>query len=82
MSFITKRQLASLASASALVATMAVAAVPASAMAARPRRPSSDRRRLNPHSTTSDRHVARHRRPVDATGFDIGVYYSPGQTAP
>ena len=72
MSLITKRRLASLASASALIATMAVASVPAATLAAEPhRRPGSSatastsppRRSAGPSPAT-----------LDATGCDIGVY--------
>ena len=72
MSFITKRRLASLASASAIIATMAVAAAPAATMAADVRhRPGS-----SATATTSPPHQigGAVTGTIDATGFDIGVY--------
>ena len=77
MSFITKRRLASMASASALIATMAVAAAarcdPGGGRATRPG--SSQGRRPSPPSTS----IRRHPSPgtIDATGYDIGVYFGP-----
>ena len=74
MTFITKRRLASLVSASAIVATLAVAAVPAATLAARRRhRPGSSATAIDLTVRTSDRRDASPAT-LDATGCDIGVY--------
>jgi hypothetical protein len=77
MSLITKRRLARLATASAIVATMTVAAVPTAALAADGQTAFTDRdgtaltaKIINPAAPVTA--------PVDATGYDIGVYFSPG----
>ena len=70
--FTTKRRLASLVSASALIGTMAVAAVPASAMAAclRTRPGSSATGSTSPPPRSAGPSPVQ----LDATGCDIGVY--------
>src|SRR5262245_36800505 len=79
MSLISKRRLASLATASALVATLAVAAAPGAAFAADGQTEFMDRdgnvltaKIIDPAAPVTA--------PVDATGYDIGVYFSPGHT--
>ena len=71
--FITKRRLASLASASAMIATMAVAAVPAATLAASPSapRPGSSATATNLTAAQIGGTVTGE---LDATGCDIGVY--------
>ena len=72
MSFITKRRLASLASASAIIATMAVAAAPACGHggAVHPDRVQSATASTSPPPRSAGRSPGR----LDATGCDIGVY--------
>ena len=72
MSFITKRRLASLASASALVATMAVASMPAATLAATTCTPTGFIR--DSINLTAARIGGTVTGTLDATGCDIGVY--------
>ena len=71
MSLITKRRLASVASASALVATMAVASLPGATMAARL---PADRVRSGWHNSPPQQIGGTVTGTLDATGCDIGVY--------
>jgi hypothetical protein len=72
----TKRRLAGLASASAVIATMAVATAPAAAMAVSPtilvNGEQLTAKIVNPTAPVTGT--------IDATGYDIAVYYGPGHT--
>ena len=80
MSLISKRRVASLASASALVATMAVTAAPAATLAAE----SGLTGFTDRDGTTLTAKIIDPVAPVTGTitadGYDIGVYYSPGHS--
>ena len=75
--FITKRRLAGLASISGVVATMAVAALPATTFAAEDnsvsvRGTTLTAKYINPTAPVTGN--------IDASGFDIAVYFGPGHT--
>ncbi len=77
MSFITKRRLTSLVSASAIVATLTVAAAPAATMAAEGdtvvvKGMTLTAMHLNPTAPVTG--------PINASGFDIAVYFGPGHS--
>jgi nitrous oxidase accessory protein NosD len=76
MSVITKRRLAGLASASAVLATVAIAAAPAATMAATPhvtvRGTDLTAKIVNPTKPVTGK--------IDATGYDVAVYFSPGHS--
>jgi hypothetical protein len=75
---ITRRRLAGLASISGVIATVAVAALPASTLAAE-----TGGSVVVRGTTLTAKYIDRTDLPanVDATGFDIAVYFSPGKSA-
>ena len=80
MSFISARRLASLATGSALVATMAVAAAPGVTFAAGPGPTGFSDRNDGPLTAYIINPTAPVTGPIDATGYDIAVYFGPGHS--